>query len=301
MTELAFAKMQSCGNDFVVIDAVRQALPQNLDFAAIADRKRGVGCDQILILQKAEGGDGADFVYRVVNADGGEVGQCGNGARCAHLFLRESGLTQKKKITMRTKTTRITTELAGGGEVRAYLGVPNFAADAVPLNLPTAEWYRADGIVPGFAVPFVALSLGNPHAVFFADDNNDDGNGNSVTVRPGENKNKNDSFFARVNEIGEKLNAARELFPEGANVGFCRILPGGKLQLRVYERGAGETESCGSGAAAATAAAIRNRNAKSPVTVQTPGGNLLCGRDGDGEVWIQATVTFVFTGVWGVL
>ena len=142
MTGIAFAKMQSCGNDFVVIDAAAQVLPANISFAAIADRKRGIGCDQILILQPAKTQD-ADFDYRIINADGGEVGQCGNGARCAHLFLHSRGLTKKNKLILQTKTARITTETIGK-EVRAHLAIPNFSDPALPKS-QSEDIYSAFG------------------------------------------------------------------------------------------------------------------------------------------------------------
>ena len=156
MTGIAFAKMQSCGNDFVVIDAAAQVLPANISFAAIADRKRGIGCDQILILQPAKTQD-ADFDYRIINADGGEVGQCGNGARCAHLFLHSRGLTKKNKLILQTKTARITTETIGK-EVRAHLAIPNFSDPALPKS-QSEEIYSA----------FRRVEKGYLGAYFFAD------------------------------------------------------------------------------------------------------------------------------------
>lgn len=274
-TTIAFAKMQSCGNDFVVIDAVRQALPPRINFAAIAERKRGIGCDQILILRAAAGGGDnadADFAYQIINADGGEVGQCGNGARCAHLFLRARGLTTKNKLVLQTTTTRIITESAGD-EVRAYLSVPEFPA---PPGMDNAAHYSA---APHFAAKhFSFVSIGNPHAVFMLGDGEGD-------------------LLAHLAEVGKKLNAAPALFPDGVNVGFCIRRAGEGLSLRVYERGAGLTDACGSGAAAAAVVAIRDGITTSPVNIQMPGGTLKCGWDSPSSpVWLQAPAAEVFSG-----
>ena len=284
MTDIAFTKMQSCGNDFVVINAASRPLPAGLNFAAIADRKSGArcdrdlglskpehrpGCDQILIMQNAPEGSGADFEYRIVNADGSEVGQCGNGACCVHRFLRDEGLTAKSKLTLQTKTARIVTESKEGGKVRAYLSAPEFDARNVPVNLPQAESYSAESVIPELTKPFAALSLGNPHAVFF--------------YIPKE-------WDKLLKEAGEKLNTARDLFPEGVNVGFCREVQGDlALHVRVYERGAGITKSCGSGAVAAAVAAIRAGMVECPVDVNMPGGVLTCGWDGtpDSYAWLE--------------
>ena len=268
MTDIAFTKMQSCGNDFVVINAVARPPPAGLNFAAIADRKNGVGCDQILILQNAPAGSGADFQYRIVNADGGEVGQCGNGASCAHKFLHDEGLTTKTTLTMQTTTARITTESKNNGAVRAYLAAPEFAPRRIPLNLPQAETYSAAEVIPNLKEPFFALSLGNPHAVFF----------NIPQTRR-----------ESLPQVGEKLNASRELFPAGVNVGFCHEAEGG-LELQVYERGAAITKSCGSGAVAATVAAIRaGKVESSSLKVSMPGGVLTCGWNGnpDSYAWLE--------------
>ena len=268
MTDIAFTKMQSCGNDFVVINAASRPPPAGLNFAAIADRKNGVGCDQILILQNAPKGSGADFQYRIVNADGGEIGQCGNGASCAHKFLHDEGLTAKDKLTLQTKTARITTESKQGGAVRARLSAPHFNPRRIPLNLPQSESYSAASLIPDLKEPFFALSLGNPHAVFF---------------------NIPQPLRESLPQVGEKLNASRELFPEGVNVGFCRKENGG-LTLQVYERGAAITKSCGSGAVAATVAAIRAHIIKPPSTkVKMPGGTLTCGWNGnpDSYAWLE--------------
>ena len=265
--------MHGCGNDFVVIDAVRQTLPADFPAAQIADRRRGIGCDQILVLSRAKGG--GDFGYRVINADGGEVGQCGNGARCAHAFLRRRKLANKRRLRLRTSTAEIITEDAGKKGVRAYLGVPQFAPEKVPLRRKKEQlWYAASAAEGGTALPgrFAALSLGNPHAVFAAEAED-------------------------IAAAGEALNDRRKLFPEGVNAGFCRRTEDG-IFLRVFERGVGETPSCGSGAVAAAAVFIRGGAHRSPLRVEMPGGALLCGWKGEGHpAWLQGAVSFVFDGV----
>ena len=267
---LSFAKMEGCGNDFVVIDALRHRLPEHLNFCKLADRHAGVGCDQILILQAPDKDDDADFIYRIINADGGEVGQCGNGARCAHYFLRRAGLTDKRRLRLRTTSVAITTELRDGGRGRAYLGAPMFAPDHIPLCRQSAEFYTAENINGSFA----ALSLGNPHAVFFVDD-----------IKTTE-----------LRQTGASLNLETDVFPQGVNVGFC-VIGDKALRLRVYERGVGETKSCGSGATAAAVVAIKNKGLPNPVSVAMSGGELLCGWVEDGEAWLEGEITHVFDGV----
>lgn len=271
MPNLSFVKMHGCGNDFIVIDAVRRRLPGDFPAAQLADRKTGIGCDQILILQKPRRGITADFNYRIFNADGSEVGQCGNGARCAHAFLRRHKLTAKKRLVLQTHNTRIVTEDAAAGEVRAYLAVPEFAPDKIPLCRPRLQsWYAAAS--PKLPGRFAAVSLGNPHAIF-------------MTER--------DDMLAAV---GAALNNRAKLFPAGVNVSFCRRHKNG-VRLRVYERGAGATMACGSAAAAATVILLRDKKVKNPLRVYMPGGELLCGWDGPGQaVWLQGKPVFVFSG-----
>lgn len=274
-SELRFSKMRGCGNDFVVVDAVRQKLPKHFPAAFIADRRMGVGCDQILILQKPPAKSNADFGYRIINADGSEVGQCGNGARCVHAFLRREKLSRKKRLTLQTSSASVMTEDAGDGMVRAYLATPEFDPVRIPLRRgKRQDWYSASAAEGGGCLPgkFAALSLGNPHAVFITE--------------------QEDPQIA-----GEFLNRRRRLFPEGVNVGFCQVSKRG-VQLRVYERGAGETPSCGSGAVAAAVVLLRQPGVrKRQIRVAMPGGELQCGWDGDtAPAWLQGPLHFVFDG-----
>ncbi|MDM5147042.1 diaminopimelate epimerase [Candidatus Persebacteraceae bacterium Df01] len=275
MTEavLPFSKMHGGGNDFVIVNAVHRLLPA-LDFRHLAARRDGVGCDQILILQ-APKTPAADFEYRIINADGGEVGQCGNGARCAHVFAQRQGLTDKKCLRLQTSHTVITTTGVGDGIVRAELAVPQFAPANIPLLCDKQnDTYTADNVID--AGRFAALSLGNPHAVFFV----------------------SDETAAAVREIGFAFNRAHELFPVGVNVGFCRVIDACTLALRVYERGVGETPSCGSGAVAAAVAAMQAGFVHTPVQVCMRGVELRCGWEGaSSPAWLEGPITHVFDGV----
>ena len=275
MPEIRFSKMHGGGNDFVVIDAVRQRLPNGFSAAQIANRRTGVGCDQVLILHKSAADDAADFRYQILNADGGESGQCGNGARCAHAFLLRQQLTDKKRLCLRTMTTDIITEEINNNRLRAYLSVPQFAPTDIPLNRPkTRRWYTATAAEGAEFLPgkFAALSLGNPHAIFI-------------------NNRRHELATA-----GKMLNERRQLFPQGVNVGFCQLAAEG-IWLRVYERGVGETPSCGSGAAAAAIVMLRGRDDRDSIVVKMSGGELLCGwSGGKTAVWLEGEINFVFDG-----
>ena len=276
MPKISFSKMHGNGNDFIIIDAIRQKLPRDLPAAYLADRRAGIGCDQILILQAAPRYSPADFIYRIINADGSEVGQCGNGARCAHAFLRQQKITRKKHLRLHTSHTSIVTESIDKNTVRAYLALPQFSPAQIPLKQDNARlWHRASKTQAGIELParFCALSLGNPHAVFFVSDDK-----NLIAV-------------------GKALNHAPQLFPDGVNVSFCRRRKN-HVTARVYERGVGETDSCGSAAVAAAVTLIRNYGVASPITVAMSGGELLCGwAGGENAAWLQGGVNFVFDGI----
>ena len=300
---IPYAIMSGAKNRFVVLDGVSRPLQVTPDFARfLASRKRGgPGCDQVLLLQPAQEGDEADFRYRIFNSDGGEVGQCGNGARCAWRFLRENELSDKDEIVLRTHEFRTGKIIARAGDepntVRALLGAPRFEPKDIPLRRPSrVPFYnatlrterfaqiaaamgnpqsplaslrheRADGVKPGGRFVFASLSLGNPHAV--------------VRVEK--------EHGADAGKVGRALGALADVFPAGANIGFYYPEADGALRLRVMERGAGETKSCGSGAAAAAVIAIRERETSGgAVIVRTRGGDLRCGWDGgDSSAWIE--------------
>ena len=247
---LAFTKMQALGNDFVVLDFTEQSFELSPEQAArIADRHFGIGCDQILIVEPSRS-PGIDFSYRILNADGSEVGQCGNGVRCFAQFVRAKGLTSKTEISVETISGVMHVKLDDvSGLIEVDMGQPQLDAPAVPISLPNAPIYTAE--LEFGKVDFSAVSMGNPHAV--------------IVVQ--------DVATAQVESVGEQFQN-HTAFPESVNVGFMQILSRTQIALRVFERGAGETLACGSGACAAVVAGIRLGKLDSSVVVSLPGGNL---------------------------
>ena len=247
--DLSFTKMHGLGNDFVVLDATRT--PVELDAVAaraIADRRFGIGCDQILIVDPPRRAD-ADFGYRILNADGSESGQCGNGARCFARFVREQGLTDKDEITVDVSGGQMVIEALGDHRYRVALGVPAFAPAEIPLvGFEQAESYTLDDVA-GQSVQFAALAIGNPHAVLRVEDVDS----------------------ADVETLGPALES-HPAFVERVNVGLMQVVARDRVRLRVYERGAGETLACGSGAAAAVVAGIAAGTLDAHVSVELPGG-----------------------------
>ena len=256
---IKFTKMHGLGNDFVVLDAVSQALsltPEQARF--LADRHFGVGYDQVLVVEKPSRTD-ADFRYRIFNADGGEVEQCGNGARCFVRFVHEKGLTAKRAIRVETRGGLIEPRLEDDGLVTVDMGVPRFEPSHVPF-VTDSDALVQPLHVDGTAVDITAVSMGNPHAVQVVDD-----------VR-----------LAPVAEQGPRMeNHPR--FPQRVNAGFMQVVDRHAIRLRVYERGAGETLACGSGACAAVAAGIARGLLDSPVRVSTRGGELTIAWGGPGR------------------
>lgn len=226
--KLVFTKMHGCGNDFVVIDATAAPfVPTPALLRRLTDRRFGVGCDQVLVIQAPTAPD-IDFDYRIFNADGSEVGQCGNGSRALAVFVRERALSSRAELRVQTRTARMVLALQPDGQVRVDMGAPRLASAEIPFNAPDAERHRV--VLDGFGeVEFGVVNMGNPHAVLQVAD---------VDAAP-------------VGTLGPALQARRELFPEGVNVGFLQVLDAGYGRLRVYERGSGETLACGSGACAA--------------------------------------------------
>lgn len=274
MSALTFTKMEGLGNDFVVVDATKT--PFTLDAAAIrrlADRRFGVGCDQVLVVEPAR--EGADFRYRIFNADGGEVEQCGNGARCFVVFVRERGLTTKREIRVETAGGLIVPRLEDDGEVTVDMGVPRFAPQDVPFVGGTggvSEPLAVDEAVLDVSV----LSMGNPHAVQVVDD---------VDAAP-------------VATQGPAIEH-HPRFPRRVNAGFMQIVDRANIRLRVWERGAGETLACGTGACAAVVAGIRRRLLDAQVRVATRGGDLVVGWQGDASaVTMKGPARIVFEGQW---
>jgi len=261
---IEFTKMEGAGNDFVVIDATREALGLSRDQRRqIADRHFGVGCDQILVVERPVA-PGADFRYRIFNADGGEVEQCGNGARCFVKFVHARGLTRKREIRVETLGGPIVPRLEDDGEVSVNMGPPALAA---PF-LETLD-------VGGEPVEFAILSMGNPHAV----------------------QRVADTERARVEQQGPLIEGHAR-FPERVNAGFMQVLDRHSIRLRVYERGAGETLACGTGACAAAVSGIVRGLLDSPVTVHARGGTLtVTWAGGDNPVWMKGPARTVYEGV----
>ncbi|MEW6314173.1 MAG: diaminopimelate epimerase [Pseudomonadota bacterium] len=270
---LKFTKMHGLGNDFVVIDATRQPLaltPEQMRF--IADRHFGVGCDQILVVETARSPD-TDFYYRIFNADGGEVSQCGNGARCFVRFVHDKHLTGKNEIRVETRSGVIVPRLEADGEVTVNMGVPAFEPAQIPFIADRrALTYTLD--VGGRNVEISALSMGNPHAVQVVADA-----GAAPVLRDG------------------PLIENHPRFPQRVNAGFMQVIARDRIKLRVYERGAGETLACGTGACAAVVAGIARGLLDRRVIVQTSGGELVITWAGEGQpVWMTGPAVAVFEG-----
>ncbi len=270
--KLKFSKMQGLGNDFVVIDAFRQPVSLTDDqIRFLADRHFGVGCDQLLLVEKPTVPD-ADFRYRIFNADGGEVEQCGNGARCFVRFVHEQGLTNKNQIRVETARGIILPRLEENGQVTVNMGAPRFAPDEIPFDAEQAPQY--DLQVGADTLRISALSMGNPHAVQIVPD---------VDTAP-------------VAEQGPLIERHAR-FPLRVNAGFMQIVDSHHARLRVYERGAGETLACGTGACAAAVAGIRAGLLESPVQVSMRGGDLIIEWAGEGQpVMMTGPAVTVFEG-----
>ena len=271
---LKFTKMQGLGNDFVVIDGVRQQVDlEPPEIRALADRRFGVGCDQVLVVERATGD--ADFRYRIFNADGGEVEQCGNGARCFVVFVRGHGLTDEREIRVETAGGLIVPRFEPDGQVTVDMGVPRFRPEEIPF---TGGEVAIEELldVAGELVRISALSMGNPHAVQIV----------------------NDVDAAPVTTQGPSIENHRR-FPNRVNAGYMQIVDRATIRLRVWERGAGETLACGTGACAAVVAGIRRGFLDSPVRVRTRGGELVIGWDGQGTpVMMTGPAATVFEGEW---
>jgi diaminopimelate epimerase len=271
---MRFTKMEGLGNDFVVVDATKTPFALGPDeIRRLADRRFGVGCDQVLVVEPAR--EGADFRYRIFNADGGEVEQCGNGARCFVVYVREHGLTAKREIRVETTVGVIVPKLEDDGEVTVDMGVPRFAPGDVPFAGGTgaaSEPLDVDGTIVDVSV----LSMGNPHAVQVVAD---------VDAAP-------------VAALGPRI-GSHPRFPRRVNAGFMQIVDRANIRLRVWERGAGETPACGTGACAAVVAGIRRGLLDAEVRVSTRGGTLAIGWRGEGRpVTMKGPARTVFEGEW---
>jgi diaminopimelate epimerase len=277
---LKFTKMQGLGNDFIVLDGIHQ----DIDLApgqwrTLADRHFGIGADQILLVQKAASPE-ADFRYRIINADGGEVEQCGNGARCFVRFVHDRGLTPKRSIRVETLGGVIEPRLEDNGDVTVDMGVPSLEPAALPFDpaqaVPAGAPHRHLLALPGGTVDISIVSMGNPHA---------------VQVVP-------DVDAAPVASQGPLIEG-HAAFPKRVNAGYLQVLSRDHVRLRVFERGAGETLACGTGACAAVVAGIGRGllEADTPVRVDTHGGSLSVRWAGPGRpVLMTGPAVSVFEG-----
>jgi diaminopimelate epimerase len=279
---LKFTKMQGLGNDFVVIDGIGQRVEITAQLSRkLADRHLGIGCDQILLVEKAQRDD-TDFRYRIWNGDGGEVEQCGNGARCFVRFVHDKGLTKKKEIRVETLCGVIIPRLETDGQVSVDMGAPIFECARIPFDdrglEPVQRGRRWPIEVAGRTVQVAVLSMGNPHAVQIVAD---------VDAAP-------------VRTEGPLIER-HPRFPNRVNAGYAQILERGHIRLRVWERGAGETLACGTGACAAVVAGILEGLLDGSVEVETHGGRLTISwaggeNDPNGAVWMTGPAAAVFEG-----
>jgi len=267
--------MHGLGNDFVVLNAIDQQFelsPRQIRF--IAKRRFGIGCDQVLLVEAARSA-GTDFYYRIYNADGGEVEQCGNGARCFARFVRDQGLSSgKDELKVGTAGGMITLYYEADDLVRIDMGVPQFVPSQIPFDAhQQALTYPIE--LDGDIYQIGVVSMGNPHAVMLVDD----------------------VAHADLKRLGPLLES-HALFPQRVNAGFMQILSRSEIALRVYERGAGETLACGSGACAAVVFGIQRGLLDERVNVKAPGGELVISWKGDADpVWMTGPAVTVFEGV----
>ncbi|BAS67889.1 diaminopimelate epimerase [Bathymodiolus septemdierum thioautotrophic gill symbiont] len=262
-----FTKMHGLGNDFMVVDMTNspEMLISTQQIESLADRHYGVGFDQMLVVENSEV---ADFRYRIINADGSEVAQCGNGARCFARFVTEKGLTSNNPISVETRNGVMRLLINEDNTVRVDMGEPQFEPVKIPLEIESqATVYKVNGI------EFGALSIGNPHCILIVD------------------KVENTEVEAVASAIQES-----QLFPEGVNVGFMQIVDRGVVLLRVYERGAGETLACGSGACAAIIHGIKLGLLDQQVTVNFKGGSVIVEYTPGEHVFLMGPAEFIYEG-----
>ncbi|WP_369573872.1 diaminopimelate epimerase [Acidithiobacillus sp. IBUN Pt1247-S3] len=271
----AFTKMHGLGNDFVVLDGVRQSFSlQPQDCRQIADRHFGVGCDQILLVEPAEHPD-CDFRYRIFNADGSEVNQCGNGARCFAVFVRRAGLSNKGQIRVETRAGQMLLAIRPDGLVEVDMGVPILEPAAIPFRA-SAPAIHYELPFRGKSLDIAAVSMGNPHLLLAVED----------------------CVSAPVGDWGPELEC-HPAFPERCNVGFLEIQDRAHLRLRTWERGAGETLACGSNACAAVVAGQLWGQLAEAVQVTLPGGTLEIHWAGPGQnLRMIGPAQVVFDGTW---
>lgn len=264
--------MHGLGNDFIVIDAISQIVDLSTEqIIKLADRHFGIGCDQLLLVEKPTVAE-AEFRYRIFNADGGEVEQCGNGARCFAIFVRQQGLTTNTKIAVETAGGLIELNVLDD-QVTVNMGVPDFLPQSLPFVAEKpAESY--DLMVNGREYAIGAVSMGNPHAVMPVDDLD----------------------AMDIDTLGRAIES-HDLFPNRVNAGFMQVINRQEIRLRVFERGAGETRACGTGACAAVAVGRKQGLLDETVTVHLRGGDLIIQWPGEGQaLFMTGPATSVFDG-----
>ncbi|MDR9433224.1 MAG: diaminopimelate epimerase [Spiribacter sp.] len=268
-----FVKMQGLGNDFVVIDGVRQSLALSSEqIRWLADRRLGIGCDQVLMAEPSARAD-ADFRYRIWNADGSEVEHCGNGVRCLAQFLYNEGLIEKTPLTLHTQSGLTRVSRLANGEMQVDMGTPILAPHEIPFRA-NEQALSYPLVINDQTYPIAAVSMGNPHAVMRVE---------SVAT-------------AAVTTLGPAI-ANHPDFPAQANAGFMEVVDRGHIRLRVFERGVGETPACGTGACAAVVAGVLNGWLESNVQVDLSGGSLVIHWQGDEtSVWMTGPAQAVFEG-----
>jgi diaminopimelate epimerase len=273
---LSFSKMHGLGNDFVVIDCLSQHCPEltSSQRRFIADRQRGIGCDQLLLVEAATQA-GVDFKYRIFNSDGGEVSQCGNGARCFARFVYDKGLSDKSDIVVETNSGIITLTVKQQGEiVTVNMGPPQFEPKLIPFDIEQQAVLYDLNLSDGQTVSVGVLSMGNPHAVMLVDD----------------------IEIVDVGGLGPMIEG-HDQFPERVNAGFMQIVNEDEVKVRVYERGVGETQACGTGACAAAVHGMQLGLLNTAVKVSLIGGELdIVWQGQQAPVWMTGPTTHVFDG-----
>tara|TARA_Y100001935_G_C17307228_1_gene513127 strand:+ start:2532 stop:3362 length:831 start_codon:yes stop_codon:yes gene_type:complete len=272
-----FLKMQGIGNDFVVFDSTHSEInfsPETIQ--KISDRKLGVGCDQVLFIDRPKT-ENTDFHYRIFNADGSEAEQCGNGARCIALFIQHQNLSKKTKLNIGTKNGTITTEIISKNEISVNMGLPNFEPSKIPfITNEVSETYKVK--IKKDSFHYSVVSIGNPHAVLIV----------------------NDLSKIEINDLGEKIGNL-DNFPEGVNVSFMEIKTPSLVSLRVYERGVGQTMACGSGACASAVIGISKGLLNNQVQVCQPGGNLMVSWKGmNTSILMTGPAKVVYEGIFEI-
>ncbi|CAL4325761.1 Diaminopimelate epimerase [Buchnera aphidicola (Eriosoma grossulariae)] len=270
---MSFTKMQALGNDFMVIDLISQKISLSKStIINLSNRNLGVGFDQLLLVEKSQSNH-IDFYYRIFNANGEEVSQCGNGARCFALFVHLKQLSNKKKISIATQKSHMICEVIDFQNVLVDMGQPDFIPKNIPFLTDKINIYYSL-LIKKTIFYFGVVSFGNPHCVIIVDNIND----------------------PKINIFGPLIEK-HHLFPENVNVGFVQIITPGHIKLRVYERGVGETKSCGSGACAAVAVGINQNLLSSHVQVDLIGGSLKIIWKGVGsKLYMTGSANYVYDG-----